>query len=189
MHKYYFFVLTLMLEIALYNVLFVAEAHLFTNNTQTWQNKQNKIEIQFAYEPQLPIIDKFTELKFSIQNTSSNEHIDNLTARVVVTNGQRLFKFENINFTSGHFSVKYLFPDDGTHQVILRLDASDKLKIPASFNVFVPHQSPVSILDPFQVSPRTSNDDIGIQITKILAITLPAFAMVALVIIFKRKII
>ena len=188
MHKYYFFVLTLLLEIALYN-LFVAEAHLFTNNTQTWQNKQNKIEIQFAYEPQLPIIDEFTELKFSIQNTSSNEHIENLTARVVVTNGQRLFKFENISFTSGHFSVKYLFPDDGTHQVLLRLDASGKLKIPASFNVFVPHQSPPSILDPFPVSPRTGNDDIGILISKILAIILPAFAMVALVIIIKRKII
>src|SRR5919108_5084774 len=79
------------------NVFLVSEAHFSGNNTQVWQNRQNNIEIQFAYEPQLPIIDMFTELKFSIQNTSSGEHLENLTARVVVTNGQGLFKFQNIS--------------------------------------------------------------------------------------------
>ena len=45
-------------------------------------------------------------------------------ARVVVTNGQRLFKFENITVPIGDFSVKYIFTDDGTHQVILRVDSN-----------------------------------------------------------------
>lgn len=73
----------------------------------------------------------------------------NLTGRVVVTNGQRLFKFENISIPDGHFSVKYLFPDDdGTHQVLLRLDGDAGPQL-ASFNIFVPHQSPPSLLDPF----------------------------------------
>ena len=44
-----------------------------------------------------------------------------LTGRVTVTNGQRLFKFQNISIPNGEFSVKYLFPDDGTHQVLLRI--------------------------------------------------------------------
>lgn len=169
------------------NAFLISEAHFVGNNTQVWQNRQNNIEIQFAYEPQLPIIDMFTELKFSIQNTSSGEHIENLTARVVVTNGQRLFKFENISVPAGHFSVKYIFPDDGTHQVLLRVDMSDELKIPASFDVFVPHQSPPSILDPFPVSPGRSEEDLGISISKILAILIPAFAIIVLVITIKKK--
>jgi hypothetical protein len=181
-----FMILCSMIAI-LNDVLLVSEAHFVGNNTQVWQNRKNSIEIQFAYEPQLPIIDTFTELKFSVQNTSSNEHFENLTARVVVTNGQRLFKFENISVPGGHFSVKYIFPDDGTHQVLLRLDMSDDLKMLASFNVFVPHQSPPSILDPFPASPGISGDDLGISISKILAILLPAFAILVLIITIKKK--
>lgn len=169
------------------NFFLLSEAHLVGEPIQQWQSKQHNVLIQFAYDPEKPIIDKFTELKFNIQNTSTGEHIENLTGRIVVTNGQRLFKFENISVSNGHFSVKYIFPDDGTHQVLLRLDKSNDFKIPASFNVFVPHQSPPSILDPFPSSPRASNDDLGIWISKILAVLLPVAAVTALVIILKKK--
>ena len=135
----------------------------------------------------MPIIDTFTSLNFSVQDLQSGDHIRDFTARVVVTNGQRLFKFENITVPNGHFSVKYIFPDDGTHQVLLRLDTSTDLKIPASFSVFVPHQSPPSILDPFPSSPGASDDSVGIMISKILAILLPAAAVAALVIILKKR--
>ena len=74
---------------------------------------------------------------------------EDLTGRVTVTNGQRLFKFQNISIPNGDFSVKYLFPYDGTHQVLLRLEGKNKLNEIASFNVFVPHQGPPSVLDPF----------------------------------------
>jgi len=47
---------------------------------------------------------------------------------------------------NGDFTVDYLFPDDGTHQVLLRLDRNDSINL-ASFQVFVPHQSPPSLLD------------------------------------------
>lgn len=47
---------------------------------------------------------------------------------------------------NGDFSVDYIFPDDGTHQVLLRIDRNDSINV-ASFNVFVPHQSPPNILD------------------------------------------
>lgn len=42
--------------------------------------------------------------------------------------------------------MDYLLPDDGTHQVLLRLDRNDSINL-ASFQVFVPHQSPPSLLD------------------------------------------
>jgi hypothetical protein len=97
-------------------------AHMPVSNTsriQEWTDPYSDISTLFVHEPEKPIIDTFTELKFSIQNTTTGNHIsdvDNAKARVVVTNGQRLFKFENITVgDDGHFSVKYLFPDDGTH--------------------------------------------------------------------------
>jgi hypothetical protein len=110
------------------HVLLVSEAHFVLKNTQGWRDRQKNIEIKFTHEPQIPIIDTFTELMLSIQNISNGEHVENLTGGLVVTNGQRLFKFENIIIHGGHFLVKYIFPDDGTHQVLLRLDMSNELK-------------------------------------------------------------
>ena len=57
----------------------------------------------------------------------------------------------------------------------------------ASFQAFVPHQSPPSILNPFPTSPGTSANDPGILASKILAIVLPAAGITALVIILKKK--
>jgi hypothetical protein len=51
-----------------------------------------------------------------------------------------------------------IFPDDGTHQVISRIDTNDS-STATSFNVFVPHQAPPSILNPFPSSPTTGSDN------------------------------
>jgi hypothetical protein len=105
---------------------------------------------------------------------------------VTVTNGQRLFKFQNITVQNGDFSVYYIFPDDGTHQVLLRIDRKDSIRL-ASFQVFVPHQSPPSILNPFPTSPGTNENDPGILASKTLAILLPVARVTALVIMLKKK--
>jgi len=172
-----------------------AFAHMPVSNTsriQEWTDSYNGISTQFVYEPEKPIIDTFTELKFSIQNTTTGDHIyisdnEDATARVVVTNGQRLFKFENISVgEDGHFSVKYLFPEDGTHQVITRLDTNDS-STASSFNVFVPHQAPPSILNPFPSSPTTASDnDQQIGVTAIL-IGIISCVAVATIFLIKRK--
>ena len=132
-------------------------AHLYGNRTQEWINSRDGVKIQFTYQPEKPIIDTFTELKFSVQNLTTGDHLKDFTARAVVTNGQRLFKFENITVPDGDFSVKYLFPDDGTHQVIARINEKDSATL-ASFNVFVPHQAASSILNPFPSSPGASDN-------------------------------
>lgn len=122
-------------------------AHIVdSKNIQVWKNPKNNLKIEFGYMPEKPIIDTFTNLQFSVTDQGTDEHIKDLVAQVTVTNGQRLFKFQNISAQNGDFSVDYLFPDDGTHQVLLRLDKNDSINV-ASFNVFVPHQSPPSILD------------------------------------------
>jgi hypothetical protein len=165
-----------------------AFAHMPVSNTsriQEWTDHYNGISTLFVYEPEKPIIDTFTELNFSIQNTTTGNHLydtDNAKARVVVTNGHRLFKFEN----NGHFSVKYLFPDDGTHQVILRLDTND-FSTASSFNVFVPHQAPPSILNPFPSSPTTGSDNNQqISNTTLLIGVIGAIAA-ATIVLLKRK--
>ena len=85
-------------------------------------------------------------MNFSVQDLKTGEHIRDFIGRVVVTNGQRLFKFENISVADGDFGVKYIFPDDGTHQVILRINSGHLAEL-ASFQVYVPHQYPSSLLD------------------------------------------
>ena len=177
-----------------------AYAHMPVRNIsriQEWTDSYNGISIQFIYEPEKPIIDTFTELKFSIQNTTTGNHIsdtkEDAIARVVVTNGQRLFKFENISVgDDGHFSVKYLFPDDGTHQVLTRLDINDS-STAAAFNVFVPHQAPPSILNPFSFSPfsvvsdNNSGSSQQIIMTAILVGAIGSIAAVTIVLIKRRQ--
>ena len=115
-------------------------AHIDKPEVQEWIDKNKNIKIQFDYEPNEPIIDTFTELQFSVQDLETGEHIKDFDARVVITNGQRLFKLENITVANGDFSVKYLFPDDGTHQVLTRINTNYSI-ILSSFSVFVPHRS------------------------------------------------
>ena len=96
------------------NNQFYAFAHLNGSRIQEIIDNSDGIKIQFTYEPEKPIIDTFTKLYFSVQDLEGN-HIQDVKASVIVTNGQRLFKFQNITSTDGDFNVEYIFPDDGTH--------------------------------------------------------------------------
>lgn len=129
-----------------------SNAHLSqSNNTQVWNSTKDNIQIEFGYLPEIPIIDAFTNLAFSITNLQTGEHSPEGIAQVTVTNGQRLFKFQNVSVQNGDFSVDYLFPDDGTHQVLLRLDRNESISL-ASFQVFIPHQTPPNPLSDSQNS-------------------------------------
>lgn len=136
---------TLVLAITLIVFLKSIHAHIDSVETQFWEDPQDNLEIEFGYEPEEPIIDTFTNLSFSITDWQTGEHIKDSIASVTVTKGERLFKFQNITVPNGDFSIEYLFPEDGTHQVLLRLDRNDSIHV-ASFQVFVPHQSPPELL-------------------------------------------
>ena len=162
---------------------FYAFGHLNGSRVQEITDNSDGIKIQFTYEPEKPIIDTFTKLYFSVQDLEGN-HFKDVKASVVVTNGQRLFKFQNITVTDGDFYVEYIFPDDGTHQVITRIDTKTSI-IPASFSVFVPHQAPPSMLNPFPLPPD-GKYSLGIIVSIILAIVIPIIAVVALIIVIKK---
>jgi hypothetical protein len=152
------------------------------NETQEWVSQKDAVKILFTYQPERPIIDTFTKLEFSVINMTNNENLKDFDARVVVTNGQRLFKFENITVRDGDFSVEYIFPDDGTHQVITRIDKGADVQVLASFNVFVPHQAPPSLLNPF---PNASASEIE-SLMRVLTIFI-SFSIIIIVVIMLRK--
>ena len=162
---------------------FYAFGHLNGSRVQEITDNSDGIKIQFTYKPEKPIIDTFTKLYFSVQDLEGN-HFKDVKASVVVTNGQRLFKFQNITVTDGDFYVEYIFPDDGTHQVITRIDTKTSI-IPASFSVFVPHQAPPSMLNPFPLPPD-GQYSLGIIVSIILAIVIPIIAVVSLIIVIKK---
>ncbi|MFN2434338.1 MAG: hypothetical protein ABR515_03080 [Nitrososphaeraceae archaeon] len=123
-----------------------SQAHIDSVDTQFWEDPQDNLEIEFGYEPEEPIIDAFTNLSFSITDWRTGEHVKDYVALVTITQGERLFRFQNITVPNGDFSVDYLFPEDGTHQVLLRVDTNNSIHV-ASFQVFVPHQSPPELLN------------------------------------------
>jgi hypothetical protein len=183
----YFLTSTTTIPSSLQNYYAYAHLSIDDNRTQQWISQRDGIKILFTYEPEKPIIDTFTELKFSILNLTSSEHLKDFMARVVVTNGQRLFKFENITVADGDFSVKYIFPDDGTHQVITRISKETSVLTLATFNVLVPHQSSPSILNPFPASSTVGSDDSGVLTSRIIVvIMLPVAITVVLVFMLRR---
>ncbi|MDQ6862822.1 MAG: hypothetical protein M3044_03255 [Thermoproteota archaeon] len=111
------------------------------NNPQIWTNTEQNIKIQFAYQPQKPILDQPTELKFFIQNLKTGDYLKNLVANILVTHsssGQSSnFRFSNITVPDGQFSVKYLFPDTGIYEIITRVSAKEIAAL-AAFKVIVP---------------------------------------------------
>ena len=117
-----------------------AYAHLTGNRTQQWISPEQNVKIQFIYEPEKPLLESPTELKFSVQNLKTGEHLKELFARVMVTNAQGFFKLDNITVPNGDFSVNSTFPTEGTYQVILRIDSKEQGIALASFKVFVPFQ-------------------------------------------------
>jgi hypothetical protein len=168
---------------------YYAYAHLSIDNnrTQQWISQRDGIKILFTYEPEKPIIDAFTELKFSVLNLTSGEHLKDFMARVVVTNGQRLFKFENITVADGDFSVKYIFPDDGTHQIVTRISKETSILTLAAFNVLVPPQSSPSVLNPFPTSSTVGSEDSRVLINRIIVIIMLPVAITVVVVFMLRR--
>ena len=144
-----FFGFTLFLYLNNYNFIY---SHIHTNNQIAIQeilDQRDKIKVQFGYDQEKIKINTLTDLKFSVLNSTTEEHIKKFFARVVVTEGSEVFGFDNIKVNDGDFSVKHSFANYGTHQVILRIDTNSSIT-PAAFDVIVSsYQSSSSSSSPF----------------------------------------
>jgi len=117
--------------------------NLNVKNPQIWTSAEQNVKIQFSYQPQKPVLDQPTELKFVIQNLNTGNYLKNLIANILVTynsSGQFAnFKFSNITVPNGQFSVKYLFQDTGIFEIITRISGNGVAAL-APFKVIVPIQ-------------------------------------------------
>jgi len=86
-----------------------ALAHITGNRTQQRLSPQQK-----------PLLDSPTELKFSVQYLQTGEHLKELLAKIMIINGQG---FNEMTVQNGDFSVNSTFPNEGTYQVILRINS------------------------------------------------------------------
>ena len=55
------------------------------NNEQFWTDSDHGLKIKFAYEPINPIVDKPTELKFTVQRIRTGDYLKDLEGNVLVT--------------------------------------------------------------------------------------------------------
>ena len=136
-HLLFFFGFTSLLYLSNYNLVY---SHIPTDNQIAIQeivDQRAKIKVQFAYDQEKIKINTLTDLKFSVLNSTTEEHIKNFLARVVVTEGSEVFGFDNIKVNDGDFSVKHSFANYGTHQVILRVDTNSSIT-PATFDIIIP---------------------------------------------------
>ena len=153
----FFFGFTLFLYLNNSNLIY---SHIPTNNQIAIQeivDQHDKIKVQFAYDQDKIKINTLTDLKFSVLNSTTEEHIKNFLVRVVVTEGSELFGFDNIRVRDGDFSIKHSFVNYGSHQVILRVDTNSSI-IPASFNLIIPSYQ-TSPSSPFLVDSDKSKLD------------------------------
>lgn len=152
----FFFGFALFLYLNNYNLVY---SHIPNNNQIVIQeilDQRDKIKVQFAYDQEKIKINTLTDLKFSVLNSTTEEHIKNFLARVVVTEGSEVFRFDNLKVNDGDFSVKHSFANYGT-QVILRIDTNSSITL-ASFDVIIPSYQ-ASISSPILTDSVKSNLD------------------------------
>ena len=153
----YFFGITIFLYL---NNCSTVYSHIPNNNNnqialQEILDQHDNIKVQFAYEPENIKINTLTDLKFSVLNLKTDEHIKNFLARVVVTEGSELFRFNNITVNDGDFSVKHSFANYGKKKGVLRVDTNSSIT-PVTFDVIIPSYQSSS---PFFMNSVKSNVD------------------------------
>jgi hypothetical protein len=118
-----------------------------SNSSQQWIDKNSDIRILFGYSPTKPVVDSPTILQFIVQDLKTNKPMNNLQTHVIVTTNssdqEQTFRFNNVKAPNGMFSVRYLFPDYGTYQVIANIRSNTSAVAFASFPVMIPFSSSV----------------------------------------------
>lgn len=113
------------------------------NKTNTWISKQDNLNITMNLNPKVPVVDEKTNITFDLRKLNGSDYFNNLNTRVTITDhDERFFTFDNQPVINGKFSVEYIFPDDGHHNVILPLYRNTTAFTLAAFNIIVPHQQP-----------------------------------------------
>jgi hypothetical protein len=160
-------------------------AHIPQDNkaapVQEWKDPRNNIKIQFSYNPDKPLVYAPTDLKFSIQDVNTGNHIKDLTTYItIIKDDKTFFKFNDVAIQNGDLSIKVRFSEDGNYQAIIQVSSTDNIAMAlASFNIFVP-------LQPFG---KVNVDSLNSTLFSagIVAISLSAIVIVVIMILRKNE--
>ena len=124
-----------------------ANGHLFPDSKkpaaiQEWNDQQNNVKVQFTYSPEKPLLYTPTDLKFSIHDLKTGNHLKDLVMSSTIIKDDRIFfKFNGVTIENGDLSLKVQFIEDGNYQIISQVRSKDNVAIVlTSFNIFVPLQ-------------------------------------------------
>ncbi|HEU4824279.1 MAG TPA: hypothetical protein VFS97_12705 [Nitrososphaeraceae archaeon] len=109
---------------------------------QEWKDQQNAVKVLFSYGPEKPLLYTSTDLKFSIQDLKTGNHLKDLVMNSTIIKDDKIFfKFNGVTIKNGDLSLKAQFPEDGNYQIISQVRSKDNVAIAlTSFNIFVPLQ-------------------------------------------------
>ena len=154
---------------------------LSSSKIQEWIDKQSNIKVSFTYLPERPMVGGFTELRFIVDDLKTSTHSKGVFARITITNGQQQqvpLRFYNITAPNGDFFVKYQFTNEGTYQIIVKVNSKYSALTLASFKVVVPFQ-PFGIVNVNDISP--------LILPAGLVGIVGAIAILAFMVVIKRK--
>ena len=124
-----------------------AYGHLSQDNNklaaiQEWNDEQNSVKVQFSYSPEKPLHYILTDLKFSVQDLKTGNHLKDLVMSSTIIKDDRIFfKFNGITIENGDLSLKVQFLEDGNYQIISQVRSKNNVAIAlTSFDIFVPLQ-------------------------------------------------
>lgn len=142
-----FFIFLLTVTILVCFTTYAAYGHLTPDNKklaaiQEWKDQQNAVKVLFSYSPEKPLLYTPTDLKFSIQDLKTGNHLKDLVMNSTIIKDDKIFfKFNGVTIKNGDLSLKAQFPEDGNYQIISQVRSKDNVAIAlTSFNIFVPLQ-------------------------------------------------
>ena len=139
-----FFLLTASTNVS--QVIHNAYAHITQDNKtapiQEWKDQRNNVKIQFSYSPDSPLVYTLTDLKFSIQDLNTGNHINDLISSLTISKDDKIFfKFDDVAIQNGDLSLRVQFSEDGNYRAISQVSSKDNAAVAlASFNILVPLQ-------------------------------------------------
>lgn len=145
MFSFFIFLVTVTILVCL--TTDVAYGHLSPDNKklaaiQEWNDQQNAVRVLFSYSPEKPLLYTLTDLKFSIQDLKTGNHLKDLVMNSTIIKDDKIFfRFNRVNIKNGDLSLKAQFPEDGNYQIISQIRSKDNVAIAlTSFNIFIPLQ-------------------------------------------------
>ncbi|MPZ07110.1 MAG: hypothetical protein GEU26_11965 [Nitrososphaeraceae archaeon] len=92
-------------------------------------HSDHDLKIRFVYDPEIPIVDKPTKLKFTVQRISTEEYLKDFEASIITT--------DNISDQFRNFKCNSVSSPEGLFEIITRVSLTDVHAL-AAFDILLP---------------------------------------------------